>query len=77
MPLYNLPNESLYTITDILTYADNATGGILVTGFLLAIFVIIVMISVAKGYDLPESGVLSSFILGFLETPVNMTSTSS
>jgi hypothetical protein len=66
MALYALPNESIYTITDVLGYANDATGGIMIVGFLLAIFIIIIMISMAKGYDLPESGVMAGFILAVI-----------
>jgi len=68
MPLHPLPNETIYNITDIITYTDNATGNILIPAFLLVIFTVIIMVSMSKGYDLPESGVISGFILAVAST---------
>lgn len=61
--VYALPNESMYSMAHLLTYTNDATGGIMIIGFLLAVFIIIIMVSMSKGYDLPESGVMSGFIV--------------
>lgn len=68
MALYPLPNETIYNITSILQYTDNATGGIMIIGFILALFVIILLVSMGKGFDLPESGVISGFICAVVST---------